>query len=32
LFLSYYVFIALGDTQLEALKAATHVVTGYGLG
>ena len=32
LFLSYYVFVALGDTQLEAIKAATHVVTGYGLG
>jgi len=32
LFLFNYVFIALGDTPLEAIRAATHVVTGYGLG
>lgn len=30
--LGYFAFVALGDTQLEAIKAAAHVVTGYGLG
>ncbi len=32
LFLFYNVFIWLGDSSLEAIKSATHVVTGYGLG
>lgn len=30
--IGYFAFVALGDTQLEAIKAAAHVVTGYGLG